>query len=120
MARAKRRAERLDLPTDARHPAGSATRKAVLGHNQGTIYGKIPIHGSDHRDLLPQQDDDGDDPGRALPRALVLATAQNNRGVSSSQPVQTPTPSTVNLVLKNAAGTASAPQTAVVAWFVVN
>ena len=59
-------------------------------------------------------------PGGLSPRALVLATAQNNRGIYVVAAVPDTNTSTVNLILNNAAGTASAPQTAVVAWFVVN
>ena len=59
-------------------------------------------------------------PGGLSPSALVLATAQNNVGVYVVAAVPSTSTGTVKLTLNKAAGTASAPQTAVIAWFVVN
>ena len=59
-------------------------------------------------------------PGGLSPHALVLATAQNNLGVYVVAAVPSTSTGTVKLTLNKAAGTASAPQTAIVAWFIVN
>ena len=61
-------------------------------------------------------------PGGLSPSALVLATAQNNLGVYvvAAVPSTSTGTGTVKLTLNKAAGTASAPNTAIVAWFVVN
>ena len=59
-------------------------------------------------------------PGGLSPSALVLATAQNNLGVYVVAAVPSTSAGTVKLTLNKAAGTASAPKTAIVAWFVVN
>jgi hypothetical protein len=59
-------------------------------------------------------------PGGLSASALVLATAQNNVGVYVVAAVPSTTTGTVKLTLNKAAGTASAPQTAIIAWFVVN
>jgi hypothetical protein len=58
-------------------------------------------------------------PGGLSPSALVLATAQNNLGVYVVAAVPSTSTGTVKLTLNKAAGTASAPKTAIVAWFVV-
>jgi hypothetical protein len=59
-------------------------------------------------------------PGGLSPSALVLATAQNNLGVYVIAAVPGTSTGTVKITLNKAAGTASAPKTAIVAWFVVN
>lgn len=59
-------------------------------------------------------------PGGLSPNALALATAQNNLGVYVVAAVPNTGTGTVKLTLNKAAGTASAPQTAIVAWFIVN
>jgi hypothetical protein len=59
-------------------------------------------------------------PGGLSPSALVLATAQNNLGVYVVAATPSTSAGTVKITLNKAAGTASAPKTAIVAWFVVN
>jgi hypothetical protein len=59
-------------------------------------------------------------PGGLSPSALVLATAQNNLGVYVVAAAPSTSTGTVKLTLNKAAGTASAPKTAIIAWFVVN
>jgi hypothetical protein len=59
-------------------------------------------------------------PGGLSPSALVLATAQNNLGVYVVAAVPSTSTGTIKITLNKAAGTASAPMTAIVAWFVVN
>ncbi len=113
----------MTFPRQARRPAGFSERaRAVLGHDQGTHLWKD----ADPREQTvgisyPSKSATATIPGGLSPRALALATAQNNRGGglrrrSSSRHQH----QHVSLILNNAAGTASAPQTAVVAWFVVN